>query len=35
MSQIEEIRVQTESDLEIAVTLIESGTHTYIFEAKK
>ena len=35
MSQIEEIRVQTESALEIPVTLIESGTHTYIFEAKK
>ena len=35
MNEIEEVRLKTEADLGIPVTLIESGTHTYIFEAKK
>ncbi|CAD8043757.1 unnamed protein product [Paramecium primaurelia] len=35
MNDIENVRLETETELGITVTLIESGTYTYIFEAKK
>lgn len=35
MNDIENVRLDTETELGITVTLIESGTYTYIFEAKK
>lgn len=35
MAEIEKIRLDTEKELGISVSLIESGTYTYIFESKK